>query len=65
MNEIIESCNFGHITVFDQVICKGRQSFFEICRSYRCKIGKNTTANKLYHVNKLIDLQALSLGFAH
>ena len=36
-----------------------------LSRSYSLIRNMNTTANKLYYINKQIGLQALSLGFVH
>ena len=34
-------------------------------RKFNTKIGMNTTANKLYHLNNLIRLNMLNLNFVH
>ena len=44
---------------------KRRQLKFEIFRDFRGKIGMNTTANKFYHISKLIGLDSLNLKFVH
>ena len=53
------------ISVFDQVICTRRQLYFETFRNNIYKIGLNTTGSKFYHVNKLIGLDKLNLGYVH
>ena len=60
-----ESPNFEAITVIDQAIFTSRQMNFQILRNNRRKIGLNTTVNKLYHLNNLIGLERLNLGFVH
>ena len=57
--------NFETITVIEQMILTSRQINFQILRNNRRKIGLNTTANKFYHLNKLIGLNRLNLGFVH
>ena len=57
--------NFETITVIDQMILSSRQVNFQILRNNRRKIGLNTTANKLYHLNNQIGLERLNLNFAH
>ena len=61
----LDYCTFEHVTVLSNVICTSRQTSFKILRTNSCKIGMNCTSNKLYHVNKLIGLKALSLKFVH
>ena len=34
-------------------------------RKFNTKIGLNTTANKLYHLNNLISFDSLNLKFVH
>ena len=46
--------SFEHVTVMDQIVCTSRQINFQIMRKFNTKIGMNTTANKLYHLNNLI-----------
>ena len=53
------------VTVLNQVICTGRQTSFEIIRDNNCKIGMNTTANKLYCISGKISLLALNFTFVH
>ena len=57
--------NFETITVIDQMILSSRQVNFQILRNNRRKIGLNTTANKIYHLNNQIGLERLNLNFAH
>ena len=57
--------NFETITLIDQMILSSRQLNFQILRNNRRKIGLNTTANKLYHLNNQIGLERLNLNFAH
>ena len=52
-------------TLLEQILCGGRQIKFEIFRNFSSKIGMNTTANKFYHVSKLIGLDLLNLKFVH
>ena len=47
------------------LICTSRQINFQIMRNFDSKIGMNTTANKLYHLNNLIGLNMLNLNFVH
>ena len=54
---------FETITILDQIICTRRQSRFQIIRNCNNKIGCNTTANKLYHMNNLLELKWLNLTF--
>ena len=42
---------FEQVTVIEQIICTSRQLDFQILWDNKSKIGLNTTANKLYHVN--------------
>ena len=55
--------SFFHVTLMDQIICTSRQINFKIKRKFNTKIGMNTTANKLYHLNNLIGLNMLNLNF--
>ena len=52
-------------TVLNQMICTRRQTTFEIIRDNNCKIGMNTTANKLYCLTGKISLLALNYSFVH
>ena len=52
--------SFETLTVLDQIICTRRQINFQIFRINKLKIGINTTANKLSHLNKLIALEKLN-----
>ena len=63
----IDSWNlsFETITVIDQMILTSRQVNFKFLRNNRKKIGRNTTANKLYHISNLIGLERLNLEFVH
>ena len=65
VNENEEDLNFEQITVLDQIICTRRQLNFEIHRTNACKIGLNTTANKLYPISNKIGLEMLNKGFVH
>ena len=38
---------------------------FQVFKNFNTKIGMNTTANKLFHVNNLIGLDMLNLKFVH
>ena len=55
--------SFETITVLDQLICTRRQVLFQIFRNSNCKIGFNTTANKLFYLNNKIGLEQLNLNF--
>ena len=65
VNEHNNDLSFEHLTFFDQIICTRRQLRFQIFKNSRSKIGMNTTANKFYHLNNLIGLDLLNLGFVH
>ena len=54
-----------HVRVLTNIICTSRQLTFEVTRSNVFKIGMNTRSNKFYHLNKLIRLDNLNLGFVH
>ena len=56
---------FEQTTVLEQLLCGGRQVKFEIIRDFKGKIGMNTTANKFYHISKLIGLDLLNLKYVH
>ena len=53
--------SFETITVLDQLICTTRQLNFQIIKNNHRKIGLNTTANKLYHLNNSIGLVLFNL----
>ena len=57
--------SFETITVLNQIVCSRRQLKFQILRNFNTKIGLNTTANKLYHLNDLISFDLLNLTFVH
>ena len=57
--------SFETVTVLNQIICTRRQLKFHILREFHTKIGLNTTANKLYHLNDLIGLDLLNHTFLH
>ena len=65
IQELNEKCTFEHVTILSNVICTSRQTTFEILKDNHSKIGLNTTANKLYHINKKISLLALGHTFVH
>ena len=65
INETYNQCTNEHALVMINVICTSRQLKFEIIRNNRVKIGMNTTLNKFYHINKLISLDNLNLGYVH
>ena len=65
IQELNEKCTFEHVTILSNIICTSRQTTFEILKSNHSKIGLNTSANKLYHINKQISLLALSHNFVH
>ena len=55
--------SFEIVTVLDQIICTRRQVLFQIFRNSNCKIGFNTTANKLFYLNNKIGLEQLNQNF--
>ena len=63
LNAIEQACTFEHVTILNSIICPRRQTVFEILRTNNLKIGWNTTAGKLFHINKQIILSALALPF--
>ena len=63
IDEINKNCTFEHVTVSTNIICTSRQTSFKILRTNNGKIGMNSTSNKLYHLNKLIGHNTLSLTF--
>ena len=65
LNENLDNLNFEQITVFNQMICTGRQTNFQITRNNCFKIGMNTTSNKFYSLNNLIGLDRLNMAFVH
>ena len=60
-----ENITFEHLTVLEQLVCTGRQLNYQTFRTNRTKIGMNTTANKLYHLNNQVRLDQLNLTFVH
>ena len=65
INNNDEDLSFETITVLNQIVCSRRQIKFKIFRDFNTKIGLNTTANKLYHLNDLISFDLLNLTFVH
>ena len=65
LDEINNNCTTEHVNILANIVCTSRQVTFEILRANNVRMGMNTTANKLYHVNKLIGLNALALSFVH
>ena len=65
LNEHENDLTFEHITLMDQIICTRRQLRFQVFKKCNLKIGMNTTANKFSHLNNLIGLDMLNLGFVH
>ena len=65
LNEHDTVLSFEQVTVMDQIICTGRQLKFQIFKNNTSKIGMNTTAKKLFHVNNLIGLDMLNLSYVH
>ena len=57
--------NSEQITILEQMVCGRRQLKFELIRLFNGKIGMNTTANKFYHISKLVGLDLLNLKFVH
>ena len=64
-NEIDPHLKTETIRLFEQIICSRRQINFELFRNNVYKIGMNTSANKFYHISKLIGLDKLNLTFVH
>ena len=48
--------SFEIVTVMDQIVCTCRQIDFKVFKNCNSKIGMNTTANKLYHLNDMVGL---------
>ena len=65
VNDHSNILSFEHVTEMDRIICTRGQIRFHIMRKFNTKIGMNTTANKLYHLNNLIGLDLLNLKFVH
>ena len=65
VNELEIGCTFEHVTLLTQIVCTRRQLTFKTLRNNVFKIGRNTTANKFYHLNDQISLNTLSLGYVH
>ena len=65
LNENEPNLKTETIALFEQTICSRRQITFELYRSNAYRIGMNTSANKLYHISKLIGLDKLNLSFVH
>jgi hypothetical protein len=65
VNNTDHELSFESLTILDQVICTRRQIKFQVQRNFTSKIGLNTTANKLYHLNNLIGLDLLNLTLVH
>ena len=57
--------NFETVTLIDQMIFTSRQTNFQVLRNNKRIIGRNTTANKFYHLNNKIGLDRLNLNFVH
>ena len=65
INSTDHELSFEVITVLSQIICSSRQLKFKILRNHNYKIGLNTTANKMYHLNDLVSFDLLNLKFVH
>ena len=65
LNEHENHLCFEHVTVMDQIVCTGRQVNFQILRKFSTKIGLNTTANKLYPLSNLINLDRFNMSYVH
>ena len=65
LNEHENHPSFEHVTVMDQIVCTGRQVNFQILRKFSTKIGLNTTANKLYPLSNLINLDRFNMSNVH
>ena len=64
-NETDTTLKTETIRLLEQTVYSRRQLTFELIRTNTSKIGMNTAANKFYHINKLIGLDTLNLGFVH
>ena len=53
------------VRLFEQTVSSCRQVNFELYRNNTYTIGMTTAANKFYHINNLIGLDKLNLGFVH
>ena len=60
-----EPITFEIVTILNQMVCTRRQLKFEIIKDFNCKVGLNTTANKLYPLNGKIGLDFLNLKYVH
>ena len=65
LNNNEHEISFETVTVYNQIICSRRRLKFKILRNFNNKIGLNTTANKLYHLNDLISFDILNFTFVH
>ena len=65
LNDIGEVPKTETIRILEQSVFTRRQLKFEIYPNNHCKIGMNTNANKLYHLNKLIGFDKLNYSFVH
>ena len=65
LNEHENELSFEHVMLMDQIVCTRRQINFQILQNSKSKIGLNTTANKLYPLSNLIDLNMLNWTFVH
>ena len=65
LNENVDDLDFKQITVLDQMVCSRRQLHFEFYSTNISKIGRNTTANKLYPLSNKINLEMLGHNFVH
>ena len=64
-NETEPNLQTETVRLFEQTVCSCRQITFELYRNNSYKIGMNTSANKFYHINKLIGLNKLNMNFVH
>ena len=65
LNEHDHQLSFEHVTMMDQIVCTSGQINFQILRKFNTKIGLNTTANKFYPINNLINLDRLNMSYVH
>ena len=65
LNEHDHQLSFEHVTMMDQIVCTSRQINFQILRKFNTKIALNTTANKFYPLNNLINLDRLNMSYVH
>ena len=53
------------VGIVNQIVCTGRQNYFEFYRTNRTKIGLNAIENKFYHINKQIPLDTMNFTYVY